>query len=347
MNNQDRILAAATRANIPLDVAIELTHRCNLRCQHCYIPDFHAPDLLSTERVLSLLDELAELGTLIVTLTGGELFIRTDWQIIARHARRLGFALRLLTNATLIDERTADAVAVLHADVEVSLHSTSAECFDTVTGREGSFLDARRGIELLRQRDVRVVLKVPLTKFNHDQLQEIRAFGAHLGAQVRAFAELLPRRDGDLTPLSCRATADELLPFFESMPAMGCTIEDGAGTVADAVGVEGPLCAAAVRYCTITNSGAVQACSALPRSGGNINELSFREIWDNSPWLRRVRNIRRNDLHRCKTCRAFSSCGRCQAQALLEDGDLLGPSSAAGQRARIADRISVRRARSI
>jgi HAD superfamily hydrolase (TIGR01490 family) len=90
------LLVYATKNTIPLDVCLELTHHCNFRCQHCYIPDFLAPDLLSTERVFGLLEELAEMGTLYLTLSGGEMLLRKDWYEIGRRARDLGFALRPL-----------------------------------------------------------------------------------------------------------------------------------------------------------------------------------------------------------------------------------------------------------
>jgi len=95
-----RMLVEAGKRTIPLEVSLELTHHCNFRCQHCYIPDFSAPDLLSTDRILRLLEELAEMGTLYLTLTGGELFLRKDWYPIAARARQLGFSLRLFSNGS-------------------------------------------------------------------------------------------------------------------------------------------------------------------------------------------------------------------------------------------------------
>lgn len=71
-----RIVLEAQKRHIPLDVCLELTHRCNFRCQHCYIPDFTTPNLLTTQRILQLLEELREAGTLFLTLTGGEMFLR-------------------------------------------------------------------------------------------------------------------------------------------------------------------------------------------------------------------------------------------------------------------------------
>jgi radical SAM protein with 4Fe4S-binding SPASM domain len=73
----------------------------------------------------------------------------------------------------------------------------------------------------------------------------------------------------------------------------------------------------------------VQACNSLPGVAGNINRASFRDIWENSPELRRIRAIRKSNLEECSTCTKLAYCGRCHALALVEDGDIMGPSSAA------------------
>lgn len=322
------VVAAGVRA-IPLDVSIELTHHCNFRCRHCYIPDFHAEDGLSTERVLRLLEELAELGTLFLTLTGGELFLRRDWLRIAHRARHLGFDLRLFSNGSLISDEIAEEIAGLCATVEVSLYSMSEAIFEEVTCRPGSFARTIAGIRTLRARDVNVLLKVPMMTLNRGELDAVVDFAGEVGAEVQAFPTLMPKKDGDLSVLSLRLSHSEALPILGG-PATGCALPLG-GEVGKSV--EGPLCAAASRFCCITASGEVQACNILPGSGGNVNERSFREIWEESPWLNEVRSIRRGDLKECSTCDRLSVCGRCHAQALLEDGDLYGPSSYARERA--------------
>jgi hypothetical protein len=42
----------------------------------------------------------------------------------------------------------------------------------------------------------------------------------------------------------------------------------------------------------------------------------------------RVRSIRIRDLHTCSSCAASRFCSRCPGQALVEGGDLYGPSPA-------------------
>jgi len=337
-SHQERLAILAARQNIPLDVSLELTHHCNFRCQHCYIPDFSAPDRLSTERVLELLVELAEVGTLYLTLTGGELFLRRDWLTIARRARELGFALRLFSNGSLIDDAIACAIASLPAATEISLYSMDRATFEEITQQPGSFGKTLHGIETLRQHGVEVLLKTPMMLHNYRDLDAISAYAEEMGAGFQPSPMITAKKDGDMATVALRVPQKELVPHFGG-PHLGCEIpaEDATDPRND-----GPLCAAANRYCNITSSGDVMACNILPGSDGNVRERSFRDVWENSPWLNKIRGIRRPDLDTCSTCSSLSYCGRCHAQAMVEDGDLYGPSTYAQERARIFDRLNGR-----
>ena len=321
-----QIYREAGQRAIPVEVMLELTHHCNFRCQHCYIPDFLTPDLLPTARVLRLLDELAEMGTLVLALSGGEIFLRRDWLPIARRARELGFDLHLFTNGWAIGEAEADAIRDLSATVQVSLYSTEAATFDAITRRPGSLQRVRAGIEHLCARGVRVILKMPLMTLNVDDVAGVRAYAAALGVECRVAPMITARKDGDPTPLALRLS-HQLVQEAVGEPLLGCHPKD----------LDGPLCAAGSRYCCITSAGDVMACNILPGSGGNIRDRPFRAVWEGSEWLQRIRSIRRHDLPTCGSCTRLGYCGRCQAQALVEDGDLYGPSRYAQQRADLID----------
>jgi len=196
------------------------------------------------------------------------------------------------------------------------------EVFEKITGREGSFNKTLSGVKLLRQRGVEVVLKTPVQLCNRAEVGAVAAYAAEVGATHQAFGTILPKKDGDLGPIELRVPPSELESSL--LPVVGEAFD---------LDREAPLCAAASRYCAINSAGDVLACNVLPGSGGNLRSRSFREIWESSPWLQTVRDIRAGDLHTCNSCDKLSYCGRCHAQAVLEHGDLYGPSSYARERA--------------
>ena len=332
------LIDRATREHIPLDVSLELTWRCNFRCAHCYIPDFHAPDGLSTQRILRLLHELEEMGTFFLALTGGEPLLRRDWDTILRRARERGFHVTLLTNGILVDRRAAELLAGLGVEVEVSFHSADPAVFDRVTGVPGSFGRVLAAVERLRDAGATVELTVPVSRLNPDGASGVPGLARELGVECRTYTKIFAAKDGGTGPLQLRLPEEEAVGLMAG-PGTGCHIPETDGPPA---GGSGPLCAAGVRYANVTAAGDVLACNILPGSAGNLNERSFREIWETSPWLDRLRNITVADLHTCSTCSKLAYCGRCHAQALVEDGDLLGPSKNACDHAAALERAARR-----
>ncbi len=324
------LVERAEREAIPLDVSIELTWHCNFRCRHCYIPDYEAPDLLSTRRLLRLLEELAEMGTLFIALTGGEPMARSDWPVIARRARELGFHLMVLSNGSLIDEAAARLLADLDALVEISFHSADPAIFDRVTGVPGSHSRVLRAVHRLKDAGAEVELQVPVSNLNRDGAANVPKLARRLGVSSRVYTKILPAKDGNLAPLELRLSEIEAARIIRGAAAGGrplhpIAVDDGR-----------PLCAAGARYANITAAGEVMACAVLPGSAGNLNERGFREIWEGSHWLRQLRAIRRADLGECAGCAKIAYCGRCHAVAAAEDGDLLGRSA---QACRLAEAI--------
>ena len=73
-------------------VAWEVTRNCNLSCKHCRAAATCGPysGELETAQCLRLLDQMAELGSPIVILTGGEPLLRKDIFQIARYGTDKG-----------------------------------------------------------------------------------------------------------------------------------------------------------------------------------------------------------------------------------------------------------------
>ena len=96
----------------PYLVALNLTSRCNLKCDHCYLDATTkiggGHDELTTEECFRLIDQIAEVnrGSLLV-ITGGEPLVRPDILDIARHAVKHQFMVVFGTNGMLIDDAMA------------------------------------------------------------------------------------------------------------------------------------------------------------------------------------------------------------------------------------------------
>jgi radical SAM protein with 4Fe4S-binding SPASM domain len=173
-------------------------------------------------------------------------------------------------------------------------------------------------IRRLAERGVDLELGIAVMSLNRHSHRGAISHAEELGIPWTALPKILARKDGNPQPIALRMDDGDLVRFFS-----GSTCSEGDDFPGEN---SGALCAAGVRFANITPSGDVLACNIMPVVAGNIRDTSFREIWRESPFLQRLRGIRRDDLTMCSTCEWFSQCGRCPAQALVEDGDLLGPS---------------------
>lgn len=272
------LLVYATKNNIPLDVCVELTHHCNFRCQHCYIPDFLAPDMLSTERVFSLLEELAEMGTLYLTLSGGEMLLRKDWFEIGRRARDLGFALRLFTNGALVTEEVAERLGDLRLlAVEMSLHGACPETHDRTTGKPGSFVAMLEAFDRLRARGVPLLLKSPVTSINEDELEGMAGLADRLEVSLNMDPSLTPRDDGDLSPLAYAPSRAGVERLFRLVAARGKLPTTGR----EAGGLN---CGLGRITMAVDPEGNVFPCLQWRRRPlGNVRDGPLRELWPSSP----------------------------------------------------------------
>jgi MoaA/NifB/PqqE/SkfB family radical SAM enzyme len=125
--------AKAMALGFPLSVQIDLTYRCNERCVHCYL-DHEDHGEMTTAEIKHLLDQMAEAGVFVLTLSGGEILMRKDFFEILEYARKLTFCVKLKTNAVMIREREAARLRDLGvASIQVSIYSHRPEVHDGIT----------------------------------------------------------------------------------------------------------------------------------------------------------------------------------------------------------------------
>lgn len=74
---EDHILNKIYNNNTLFSVTIELTTKCNWRCKHCYIESNYNGNL-NKNIIFDIFEELRNLGTFEIILTGGEIFCRND-----------------------------------------------------------------------------------------------------------------------------------------------------------------------------------------------------------------------------------------------------------------------------
>jgi AdoMet-dependent heme synthase len=208
----------------PYVVSWNLTYRCNLACEHCYLDaggtplvgteNFADRSELGTEECFRVIDEIAAFAPECLTiLTGGEPLLRRDILEIVRRASERGLWVVVGTNGVSITENLARRLAEAGArGLSLSLDALDADRHDRFRRVRGAWRNTVEGAEILNRTGLPFIVQTTAGSHNLGELEAIADF-AHdrLAAKVWNLYFLVPTGRGqfisDMTP----AQYDEVL----------------------------------------------------------------------------------------------------------------------------------------
>jgi radical SAM protein with 4Fe4S-binding SPASM domain len=315
----------------PRKVTWDLTSRCNLLCQHCSNKELSYGDDLSTQSIITILDQLHEFGIQHISFSGGEPLLREDLFHILQRAKDLGMAVTLATNSTLIDSPTAFRLHTMGIDSIQTSIDGMGPTHDMFRGVSGCFEKAVKGIRNLVKAGLTVVVTTTVTTLNCSEIERIIDLCMEMGVHAYVINDLIPVGSGR-NLLSYRLTDEQYAHYAAYFKKNRSALEGrltllwgGVGMFpekkpdADRVIVQ-TRCLACFHRFNIASDGTVQPCNLLPLDAGNILHQSIEEIWTHSPVFIALRN--RDALKGvCGDCPYRYSCGGCRARAYAISND--------------------------
>jgi PqqA peptide cyclase len=189
----------------PLVLIAELTHRCPLRCGYCSNPRalVRRDAELDTQAWISVLEQAAELGVVLVHFTGGEPLLREDLGELVRAAVRAGLYPTLITSGLGPGDHAAclarlgEAIDAGVRAVQVSFQDTIASAAAAVSGRD-EFPRKRGFARHVRALGASLTTNFVVHRGNIERLPDFIALSLELGAdrvelahaQIHGWAEL-------------------------------------------------------------------------------------------------------------------------------------------------------------
>jgi radical SAM protein with 4Fe4S-binding SPASM domain len=208
----------------PYVISWNLTYRCNLACEHCYLDaggtplvgteNFADRSELGTEECFRVIDEIADFAPECLTiLTGGEPLLRRDILEIVRRASERELWVVVGTNGVSITENLARRLADAGArGLSLSLDALDPDRHDHFRRVRGAWRNTVEGAEILNRTGLPFIVQTTVGSHNLGELEAIADF-AHdrLAAKVWNLYFLVPTGRGqfvsDITP----AQYDEVL----------------------------------------------------------------------------------------------------------------------------------------
>ena len=330
---EQKDMTSNSSAYTPSLVSWNLTRKCNLQCPHCYMEGGTAEEReLTTDECLALIEEMTDLGTEMLILTGGEPLLRRDIYQIAQTASDAGMWVVMGTNGVLVNEHVADKMVECGVKgVGISIDSIDPQKHNSFRGGPNAWEYSVRALDICKRKGLEVLVQTTVMDFNRDEIPELMAFARELGAWSFNLYFLVQTGRGqkmnDLDPGVTDAMLREMVDHQDDYRPMlvrskcapqfkQIAYEMGRG------GLESGGCMAGTQYCRITPSGDITPCPYMTVVAGNVRDQSLAGIWTASPVLRDLRD--RTKLQgRCGACEFNELCGGCRCRAQAAFGDYL------------------------
>ena len=333
----------------PYVVSWNLTYRCNLACEHCYLDAGGSPLVrtenfadrseLGTDECFRVIDEIAAFAPECLTiLTGGEPLLRRDILEIVRRAAERGLWVVVGTNGVRISENVARRLAEAGArGLSLSLDALDADRHDRFRRVRGAWQNTVEGAEILNRTGLPFIVQTTAGSHNLGELEAIADFAhGRLAAKVWNLYFLVPTGRGQFVSDISPAQYDEVLASLFRIQQkydgrmlvnakcaphyIKTALENGAPIRTYAGGAGG--CPAGTHYMGIRPNGDVTPCPYLPVFAGTLRSASLTDLWASSELFAGIR--RRSALGgRCGACELNAQCGGCRARAYGMTGDLM------------------------
>lgn len=307
---------------IPISVVWETTLNCNMKCIHCGSSAGNIRrNELTTSEGLKLCNDLNKLGTRLITLMGGEPFLRKDWHIFAHHIRDLGINVTIMSNGLLIDEKIVSELRKIDPyAITISLDGGTANTHNSIRGVNTSFSRCMHSLDLLTEANLPTTIITTLHKRNLKELPIIRdiilnrgiAWQVQMATPVGRFQKSLMLSKDEFYSVALFIASmrknysvkelpiigahnfgyySQILPNLQLLPWIGCQ--------------------AGITAMGIQSDGGIQGCLSLPDIfiEGNIREKSIFDIWNDPSSFSYNRNFSKNNLNGdCKNCKYGKRC---------------------------------------
>ena len=317
----------------PFTAGFELTAKCNLNCVHCYAKCDRGHKDFTTDEFKQLFDQLIDRGLMEVYFTGGEVFMRPDFDELYVYAKKKGVILVLLSNITLLNQHHVDLLKEYPVEnISTTMYGYSEETYEKVTGVKGSYKMFMNALDLIRKNDLPYELKFVSLKENMDDIYKVREFGRQLGVEMVISTGIHPESNGELDPMGSRLTPEGAFEFDWKDPARrnfwrGVAQQLLAGEIeliparAKERFANGYLypCSIGHQHVFITSDLHLQGCVRASFKRYNLRTGSLDEGW--AFLQREFVDKKASPTFRCMNCKDIRFCEQCTANFAQVSGD--------------------------
>ena len=205
-------------------IVVELTNRCNLRCQHCFEERHAATGDLPLAIIEKVLQEGKSCGIDHVAFTGGEPTLHRQFEEILRRVCTADYTFSFVSNGMNFPQIYPLLLPRRQwlKGVTFSLDGAREETHDRLRGA-GSYKRVMRAASICIVRDLPFTFNMVITSQNRREVEEMIGLAGRLGSRGIRFGHLMPTpetalRGLDLSPQERREVEAEIWRWQKTAP---------------------------------------------------------------------------------------------------------------------------------
>lgn len=314
----------AMTKRMPLHTNFQITYRCNFKCKHCYQTPIrqHKFNEMSSDDIKKILNILKDKKCFYLTLIGGEVFIRDDFNEIYKYAYDKNFKIDIGTNAYLINESN---IKILSANkpavINITLYGSTNKTYEAFTGVKNGFDKVSNNIYSLVKNGINVNLKTVLNIINKDEINEMDKFAKSLNLPFNRYYKIKCYNDGNNISKSLQIPSKDLINYLDLNAEKEKYIK--YAKVANNVWENNiHKCAAGINEAYIDPEGSLFLCNSSDNHKWSINKYGFDYCWE------KILEERKKEIEvvtPCGVCNFKNRCGLCAPVIKKEYGELCKP----------------------
>ena len=311
----------AKSQRIPLLAQLELTARCNFNCRMCYIhmDDKRIKEIgqeLSTDEWLRIAKETKELGTLYLSLTGGEVFTRPDFQELYTKLSEMGFLIQIMSNISMIDENVMKWLSKRPPySINTTLYGSNNDIYRSVCKVEHGFDRFDHALNLLQAANIPVAIKSTLIKDNENDLKNMYEYAANHGVRLNATFGVVKSVRGAISEAYTVRRTRSTLPIPMNISDSKKDFNEHHGPIPHHPKYLDDCGAYETSY-NITWDGFLSLCGFMSEPCINIRNTSVAHAW--KTFLHVIDEIKKPE--KCNNCKYEEYCVRCPGILSAECG---------------------------
>lgn len=352
----------------PFLVIWEVTQACDLSCVHCraQAQPMALPGELSHEEGLDVIDQVAEMGTPILVLSGGDPLKRADLLPLIRYGKSKGIRMGTIPAATPLLTRDV-VVALKEAGLDQmaqSIDAPNAEDHDRFRKVPGAFAKSMEAIQWAHEVNLPLQINTVIGRHNFHQLDQMIEKVKSFGVVFWEVFFLVPvGRGQDVNDI----TAEQYEEVFEKLYQVNKNerfivkiteaphyrrfyiqqmLKESGQTLAD-ITAENVVLPARLRrlmgpggtighapqgvnsgkgFVFVSYDGKVYPSGFLPLSSGHVRDRGLIRAYRDSALFQQLRNSALLK-GRCGRCEYRDVCGGSRSRAYAQTGDIFAEDS--------------------